>query len=527
MPGRAAHWTIPVILFLAAAPLVRAQSQGTFYSAFEDGLDAERQGRWHVALNAFLRATALRPQPAAGVFTYGNNRLMNYYPYSHMARCAAELGDWKAVASHLKESEAKGEPALLREPLAKRLKEAESITPEPKETVVAPSVPPLESPVAQPPDILSPGPPRLDAVPKPITDLSPPPVPEKPLAAPTPLNPQRTMGPAPVSPSPPPPTTVVQPIPPKPLPAWLWIVSPILLVAVVGGILLRRRRQPGSGGSDVFPIHPTRLGPYRIERLLGRGGFANTYFARHEQTSEPVALKVLHTHRWDDEEMLARFRQEAKVGAMLKHPNIVPILEAFPGGTSRSDPPWIAMAYVDGETLDTHMQAQGPLPIPECIAIALDLAEALTHAHTFGVVHRDLKPANVMLEQGHARVMDLGIARVLDSATVTSTYAFLGTPGYAAPEAQKRSHVGPAADRYSLGIILFEMLTGTPPFEGETPFEVLDRHRAHPLPEIKALRKDVPPVLSRLVERLAQKDPDLRPEDLEVIKILKEARLAD
>jgi serine/threonine-protein kinase len=239
-----------------------------------------------------------------------------------------------------------------------------------------------------------------------------------------------------------------------------------------------------------------------------------------------VALKVLHTHRWDDEEMLTRFRQEAKVGAMLKHPNIVPILDAFPGGTNRAEPPWIAMTYVEGETLDAHMQAHGPLPVTECLSIGLDLAEALAHAHTFGVVHRDLKPANVMLQQGHARVMDLGIARVLDSATVTSTYSFLGTPGYAAPEAQKRSHVGPAADRYSLGIILFEMLTGTPPFEGETPFEVLDRHRAHPLPDIRTIRKDVPQVLTRLVERLSQKDPDLRPEDLEVIKILRELKQA-
>lgn len=290
--------------------------------------------------------------------------------------------------------------------------------------------------------------------------------------------------------------------------------------------MLRKRRRVRSRQPQPFLIHPTHLGPYHIERLLGRGGFANTYLAKHEQTSEMVAIKVLHIHRWDDEEMLVRFRQEAKVGAMLKHPNIVPILDAFPGGTSRSDPPWLAMAYVEGETLDAHMQAHGPLPVAECVSVGLDLAEALAHAHTFGVVHRDLKPANVMMQQGRAKVMDLGIARVLDSATVTSTYAFLGTPGYAAPEAQKRSHVGPAADRYSLGIILFEMLTGAPPFEGETPFEVLDRHRAHPLPDIRAKRKDAPPALARLVERLTQKDPDLRPEDLEVIKILKELQQA-
>ena len=515
-------WTIPGLTFLAAISPVFAQTQGTFYAAYEDGLDAERQGHWRIALNAFQRASMLRPLPTSGVFTYGNNRLVNYYPYAHMARCAAEVGDWKAVASHLKESEAKGEPTALREPLTERMKEAEPKAPRPKEPEIEPKATPTETPVMQPPKILSPSSPGHEPVQMPDAHPGVPLPPEKLVLAPTPLSPQRTMVlvPAPALGSHPMPT--LEPVAPKPLPTWLWILSPVLLGGGIVGIVLWRRRKVGANDPQPFQIHPTQLGPYRIERLLGRGGFANTYLAKHQETSEVVALKVLHTHRWDDEEMLVRFRQEAKVGAMLKHPNIVPILDAFPGGTNRSDPPWIAMAYVEGETLDTHMQAHGPLAIPECISIGLDLAEALAHAHTFGVVHRDLKPANVMLQQGHARVMDLGIARVLDSATVTSTYSFLGTPGYAAPEAQKRSHVGPAADRYGLGIILFEMVTGRPPFEGETPFEVLDRHRVHPLPDIRSLRKDVPSALARLVERLAQKDPDLRPEDLEVIKILKD-----
>ncbi|MDE3244520.1 MAG: protein kinase [Acidobacteriota bacterium] len=514
------------LVFLASFQPGLAQTQGTFYAAYEDGLDAERQGHWRMALDAFRRASVLRPAPAAGVFTYGNNRLVNYYPYAHMARCAAELGDWKAVAAHLKDSEARGEPAALRDPIAKRLKEADSKAPAPREPEIKPTGTAAEPPVAQPPQILPPSMPEQE----PLQPLHLPakaqPLPEIRVAAPLPPGSPRAMVPASAPVSRPDPSRAPEPLPPVPLPAWLWILSLFLLAGTAGGIQLRRRRGAGAKNPESFQIHPTRLGPYRIERLLGRGGFANTYLAQHEQTSERVALKVLQTHRWDDADMLARFRQEAKVGAMLKHPNIVPILDAFPGGTSPSEPPWIAMEYVEGMTLDAHMRGHGCLPIAECCSIGLDLAEALAHAHTFGVVHRDLKPANVMLQQGRARVMDLGIARVLDSATVTSTYAFLGTPGYAAPEAQKRSHVGPAADRYSLGIILFEMLTGTPPFEGETPFEVLDRHRAHPLPDIRALRKDAPSALVRLVERLAQKDPDLRPEDLEVIKILKELNSA-
>ncbi len=515
------EWGIPGLVFLTAIPPVLAQTQGTFYAAYEDGLEAERQGRWHTALDSFQRASALRPLPAAGVFTYGNNRLVHYYPYAHMARCAAELGDWKAVASHLKESETRGEPTGLREPIAKRMKEAEPKAPKPKEPEIKSEITLTETPMIQQPEALLPTLPRHEPGWKPEARSSKSLPPEKRMEASTPVSPPRMLAPAPASAPRQNPRPTLEPGAPESWPTWLWLLSTSLLVGSLGWMLFWRRNKAGSKSSQPFEIHPTHLGPYNIERRLGRGGFANTYLAKHQQTSEIVALKVLHSHRWDDEEMLARFRQEAKVGAMLKHPNIVPILDAFPGGTSRSDPPWIAMAYVIGETLGAHMKAHGRLPITECVSIGLDLAEALAHAHTFGVVHRDLKPANVMLQQGRALVMDLGIARVLDSATVTSTYSFLGTPSYAAPEAQKVSHVGPAADRYSLGIILFEMLTGSPPFEGETPFEVLDHHRTHPLPDIRRLRKDAPEALVCLVEQLAQKDPELRPEDLEVVKILK------
>lgn len=531
---------MPLILVMAVPP-GSAQTQVTFYSAFEDGLDAERQGHWKVALLAFQRASELRPQPAAGVFTYGNNRLPNYYPYGHVARCAVELGDWSTAAAYLKTSEAKGEPAALREPVARRVKDAETKLNDarPSETRAGEMKPavtkgtdvePKILPVVTPPDISMPETSQRESAvllpgvvfnsqhnPKqPDAGALTPPVVSKPSSQAS----SSVSSSTPLSPTP---VKSQEMVSPKPLPNYLWALLPVLLMGVAGGFLLRRRRK-GSGPDDTqpFQIHPTVLGPYAIERLLGRGGFANTYLAHHQKTGDAVAVKVLHTHRWDDVEMLKRFRQEAKVGAMLKHPNIVPILDASPGGESTSEPPWIAMAYVEGETLEAHLKSSGALPISECVNIALDLAKALAHAHTFGVVHRDLKPANVMLNRGCVMVMDLGIARVLDSATVTSTYAFLGTPLYAAPEAQKRTHVGPAADRYALGIMLFEMLTGVLPFTGETPFEVLDRHRAHPLPELRFLRKDAPPALVRLVERLTQKDPDLRPEDLEVVKILQE-----
>ncbi len=521
------RWGFPlagVLTLAGSGPPAPAQTQATFYSAFEDGLDAERQGHWRTALGAFQRAVELHPAPAVAVFTYGNNRLHAYYPYAHLARCEVELGDLKSAAARLRESEAKGEPAALRDPITRRLKEAEPNLLAPKEPEPESKSVPKSSPVAEaPPEITLPTPVRREPLQTPPV-LPPVRLPVEKLVQPPSASsaPQRLV-PAPTEPAAKSPIPQPGPAAPKPLSNWLWILPPFLLLGgAAGGFFLRRRHRDGDPtDTQPFAIHPATLGPYRVERLLGRGGFANTYLAVHSKTGEAVALKVLHTHRWDDEEMLARFRQEAKVGAMLQHPNIVPILDAYPGGESRSDPPWIAMTYVEGETLAAHLNTSGALRIEECLSIALDLAEALAHAHTFGVVHRDLKPANVMLKQGCALVMDLGIARVLDSATVTSTYSFLGTPAYAAPEAQKRTHVGPAADRYALGIILFEMLTGAPPFTGETPFDVLDRHRAHPLPELRFLRKDAPPGLVRLVERLAQKDPDLRPEDLEVVKLLK------
>ena len=144
----------------------------------------------------------------------------------------------------------------------------------------------------------------------------------------------------------------------------------------------------------------------------------------------------------------------------------------------------------------------------------------MAYAHTLGVVHRDLKPANIILSPEGAKVMDLGIARELDAAGLTTTFAFMGTPLYAAPEAQLLAKAGPAADRYSLGVILFEMLAGRGPFQGETPFAIMDQHRTAPVPDLRELC-GVPPALARLVERLLEKRPEDRPEDGELVAKLR------
>jgi serine/threonine-protein kinase len=233
-----------------------------------------------------------------------------------------------------------------------------------------------------------------------------------------------------------------------------------------------------------------------------------------------VALKLLHPYRQDDPEFLRRFRQEARLGTMLDHPNLVRLLDPGP----ESGTPWLAMEYISGRRLDERLRAEGPPPLAELLRIASQIAGAMTHAHGLGIVHRDLKPGNVIFDGDQAKVMDFGISRIVDSNTLTTTYAFLGTPLYAAPEAQLKRQVGPAADRYAFGIMLFELLTGHPPFQGETPFEILDQHRTLPLPDLAALRPDAPGDLVALVERLCRKDPEARPGDDEVLETL--ARLA-
>jgi serine/threonine-protein kinase len=252
--------------------------------------------------------------------------------------------------------------------------------------------------------------------------------------------------------------------------------------------------------------------------VLGRGGCATAYFGVHTGTGAEVAIKVPHPHLMEDPEFLARFRREAAMGALLDHPRIVRILDPGPP----EGEPWLVMPFMKGITLQDHLARIRALPVPQAVAIAHDVAEAVSHAHAKGVVHRDLKPANIMLAQQGAVVMDLGIARMVEGGRFTSV--FLGTPTYSAPESITNPSVGPPADRYALGILLFEMLAGHPPFEGESAFQVLESHRFDPLPDLDAERPHLPPKLLRLVQRLCEKAPEDRPEDPETLRILGELK---
>lgn len=505
-----------------------AQGQTTFYAAFEDGREAEAQGRWRAAIIALERAVRLRPAPAARILTYGNNLLTEYYPYQRLARCHLELGEREAAAGFLGLSEARGEPAALREPLAQRLARLAAEPPAPLGLNEPAGGQILAGPVAAPPA----------ANPVPLANPAatrPGPAFQVPVQADPPAVPRVASEPGvQVSPALPgssqagEPSLAVrahdsQPLPPgreplRPIPPEAWAGGLGVLAMLVFGWLWRHRRRPPPAFQPMPISGPDQLGPYRILRPLGHGGSATAYLARHDGTGLEVALKVLHAHHHQDPGFQKRFAQEARLGALLDHPHLVRILDPGP----ERDGTWIAMEYIPGPTLAEALVDRGPLPLGEALEITLAIAEAMAHAHAHGVVHRDLKPANVILGPSGLKVMDLGIARDLDGHH-TTTYSFLGTPLYSAPESQLLAKAGPAVDRYSLGAILYEMLAGTPPFTGETAFALLEQHRSAPAPDIRKTR-EVPPRLARLLERLLAKDPDQRPEDGELVAKLQQIR---
>ncbi|GLH70764.1 hypothetical protein GETHPA_22970 [Geothrix rubra] len=516
------------LLGLLVGPALLAQAQPTFYAAYQDGLDAERRGDWAAASAAYHRAIELRPASAGRVVIYGNNLLLHYYPYTRRARCELELGHRDPAATLLAQAAAKGEPAPEREDLLRRLAQATARPAPPPAGATAPgpgqAPPPGPTPATErqlPPSTPSPAP-EVPAAPAP----APPQAAPRPEPGPDPAadRPQASAG-ARATPAPAPaalaPAAAPPPAPAPPSGGHPWR-SALLLAGgaalLAGGVwafLRTRRRAQAQGFRD-----PDRIGPYRIERLLGRGGFASTYLARHEAKGTPVALKVLHPYRQDDPEFLGRFRQEARLGSRLDHPGIVRLLDPGP----EEGTPYLAMEYVSGRRLDQALREDGPPALPDLLRLAREIAEGMAYAHAHGVVHRDLKPGNILLAGDRIKIMDFGISRVVDSETLTTTYAFLGTPLYAAPEAQTKTQVGPAADRYSFGILLFELLAGHPPFTGETPFEILDQHRGTALPDLRALRPDAPEPLVDLIERLCRKDPGQRPGDEDVLAVL--ARLA-
>jgi eukaryotic-like serine/threonine-protein kinase len=253
---------------------------------------------------------------------------------------------------------------------------------------------------------------------------------------------------------------------------------------------------------------PTLLGNrYRLGERLAAGGMGSVYRAVDETLGRQVAVKALRRELADDPTFLERFRREARAAAALSHPGVAAIYDYG----EVDGQPFIVMELVEGENLAERVAAGGPLPWQEAFAIGEQVAAALAAAHAHGLVHRDVKPANIMLgRDGRAKVTDFGIAQAAQAATLTRTGMVLGSANYVAPEQAKGGHVGPAADLYSLGCVLFEAVTGETPYQGGNAVAIATQHVSAPVPDPRELRPDLPAQAATLIMRALRKQPDAR-----------------
>jgi len=249
------------------------------------------------------------------------------------------------------------------------------------------------------------------------------------------------------------------------------------------------------------------LGPYTIVGQVGRGGMATVYKAYHAAVDRHVAIKVMSRDLAQNPEFSERFHQEARTIAKLEHPRILPLYDYG----EIADTTYLVMRFLDTGTLRDRI-ASTPLSLPEVDRIFTQTADALGYAHANKVVHRDVKPSNILLDRrGNALLTDFGIAKLLESTShLTSTGAMIGTPAYMSPEQVLGQKSDPRSDLYSLGIVLYEMVTGRVPFEAETPLAVAIKHVNEPLPPPSAIKPGVSPAIERVIQQALAKKPDDR-----------------
>jgi hypothetical protein len=264
-------------------------------------------------------------------------------------------------------------------------------------------------------------------------------------------------------------------------------------------------------------VLPTLLGGrYRLDAEIGRGGMSTVYLAFDTVLERPVAIKLMHREIASDSDQLERFRREARSVAQLNHPHVVTVIDAgeelspdgaHPDGSGGVGTPYIVLEYVEGETLKDLIRREGPLEIPQAIAYAIEIARALGAAHERLIVHRDVKPQNILISaEGGAKITDFGIARTLTEEGLTMAGRVLGTTDYVSPEQALGQPVTGQSDLYSLGVVLYEMLTGEVPFRGETPVAVAMRHVREQVPDVQHLRPDVSAATALVVDRAVAKD---------------------
>lgn len=246
-----------------------------------------------------------------------------------------------------------------------------------------------------------------------------------------------------------------------------------------------------------------KIGRYEIISELGRGGMAVVYLARDPQMKRDVAVKVLPRQFTFDEQFRVRFRREAEVIAALEHPNIVPVYDFGEDG----DQPYIVMRYMPGGSLSDHIK-QGPMSLNATLAVLERIGPALDDAHSRGIIHRDFKPSNILFgKHDDPYLADFGIVKVAEETAHLTGSGIVGTPNYMAPEVSEGTAVTPLVDIYALGVTLYQMLTGKVPFEADTPMGVLMAHVSRPIPNVLALRPDLPTDVQAIVERAMAKSP--------------------
>ncbi len=248
-------------------------------------------------------------------------------------------------------------------------------------------------------------------------------------------------------------------------------------------------------------------GRYEIIDKVGQGGMATVYKAEDLERNRIVAIKVLKDELAEDEKTVEKFRKEAISAARLSHPNIVSVYEYEAEGNI----PFFVMEYINGYTLKDYIRKKGCLPSSEILRISRCIAQALCEAHASNIIHRDIKPQNILMtSRGLVKVADFGIAHATTGATLTTQHEAVGSVHYMSPEQAKGLSVDARSDLYSLGITMFEMATGTVPFDGETPVAIAIQHLNKPLPNPGEINTDLLPGLSDIIRKLTQKNPENR-----------------